>query len=166
MGESPDYCFRESTPMRLLSLLLLLVCAVCHAQVPVRIKVDGTIVTVDVEKRQVTYGARNPTLGFNKDSRVTLDGKPATVADLKPGQRFVALAARNGYCYNFDATSPPKPPPPPAPPFTEGSLRITPVNYGRLEIQNLSDTRKCDLAGWERCIRRAKLADELGNTYK
>jgi hypothetical protein len=82
------------TPMRssLLALALGLVAAAAGA-VP-SLMFDGKIVAVDKEKLVLSAGAEQPEFVLAKSTKITLNGKPATVVDLMSGQTAKIAAER------------------------------------------------------------------------
>lgn len=68
----------------LVAMLLLTLGAIAHAEV---IELEGTIKSIDAEKREITIGRK--TLDVAKKCQITIDGEEATLTDLKADQDVV-----------------------------------------------------------------------------
>lgn len=55
---------------------------------------DGKIVTVDQDKLVLSAGTEQPSFELGKSTKITLNGKPATVAELMSGQTAKIAAER------------------------------------------------------------------------
>jgi hypothetical protein len=55
---------------------------------------DGKIVSVDQDKLVLSAGAEQPAFELSKATKITLNGKPATITELMAGQTAKVVAQR------------------------------------------------------------------------
>lgn len=159
--------------MRFPIFALLLWASVSNAQkLP---NTHGMIDTVDAKTMRVTRKLINRdkppsilTIGFGKQSKITLDGKEAGFDALKVGMAFSAYVGPTGFAFTFAART--VQPLPEA--FAEGDLRFSITGYSTMSgsigfgFANISETKILDVSGWGATLASARITDDLGNTYK